>query len=184
MWRRSLPIKEYEKTNIVQKSLLCTAGSWETSTGENGWRGQRGAGCCGGEGCREVAACCHPAVSCLKAFSGVNLLKELEALLVATYFLPSAGSPSLHLSVNWVISAALVSALRHIYPSQLKCFCELLHIYNRNLNTINTCFCTWTKKKVLFVVLRGKGWSVWELHGCWYTEITHSIQSSQVKWAL
>lgn len=52
-----------------------------------------GCRCGGGGGSREAAACCHPAVCCLKAFSGVNLPEELEALLVATYFLPSAGSP-------------------------------------------------------------------------------------------
>lgn len=41
--------------------------------------GKKGLAVGGGGGWREAGACCHPAVSCLKAFSGVNLLTELES---------------------------------------------------------------------------------------------------------
>lgn len=88
--------------------------------------------------------------------------------------------PPIRLPFNWVISAALVSALQHIYPSQFKCFCESYHIYNSNWNNINTCFfcciCKRTRKEPLFVLLWCKGWRVWELHGWQYNIITDSIQ--------
>lgn len=68
--------------------------------------------------------CCHPAVCCLKAHSGVNLLEELESSAGCHLFSTLSTlslSPSLSPSVNRVISAALVSVLqRHISLSQSK----------------------------------------------------------------
>lgn len=101
----------------------------------------------GGEGCwgKEVVGCCHPVVCCLKVLSGVNLLEELESSVGCHLFSTLSTLPlstSLSLSVNRVISAALVLVLHYISPPQLKWFYESLQLLQVS---------SWIKTKVFLV---------------------------------